>query len=434
MRRFLRKDKGNALIMAALSFAVLATFGVLTIDIGRILLTRNQLQNGADAAALAGAAVFCDNPATATDDGAVAQAKLVGGANNALGLKGPEAISDMSVTVTHPNNGATNLVEVETRSNTAQYFLRLLQGVAITPPAGTPRAVGATSDLVHARAAAACGATCGVSCVKPWSPPDRWDDQTKIPGYDGTIKALGNWANDGKYEQEDFTDVNGNGVYDQGEPFVDLNANGKHDAEFYSPTLTGYVPDPYPGNTLAPNGDLGLQITLEYANGNATTPVASNYQPVDLPPINRGNPISGANAFRDNIANCNQAEIFPGDWLATEPGAMVGPTNQGMRDLIAQDPNAYWDPITQSVQGSAFPISPRIVLIPMYDPRTFPRSGRTAVQVVKVAAFFMEQMQGTSQVRGRFLKVRAPGEPCVAIGGGNGGSGISFTYNLSLVR
>jgi len=416
MRRFLRKDKGNALIMAALSFAVLATFGVLTIDIGRILLTRNQLQNGADAAALAGAAVFCDNPATATDDAAVQQAKLVGGANNALGLKGPEAISDMSVTVTHPNNGATNMVDVETRSNTAQYFLRLLQGAVLK--SGT---AGATSDLVHARAAAACGATCGVSCVKPWSPPDRWDDVTPIPGYDG------------KYEQEQFTDTNGNGVYDPGEPYIDDNGNGKFDAEFYSPSLTGYVPDPYPGNTFAPNGDLGLEITLEYQNGGAG-PVASNYQPVDLPPINRGNPISGGNEFRNNIANCNQAEVFPGDWLATEPGAMVGPTNQGMRDLIAQDPNAYWDPITQSVQGSSFSISPRIVLIPMYDPRTFPKNGRTSVQVTKVAAFFMEQMAGNGQVLGRFLKVRAPGEPCVAIGGGNGGSGISFTYNLSLVR
>ena len=112
---------------------------------------------------------------------------------------------------------------------------------------------------------------------------------------------------------------------------------------------------------------------------------------------------------------------------------MVGPTNQGMRDLIAQDPNAYWDPITQSVQGSNFSISPRIVLIPIHDPRHPISNGRTSqVQVAKVAAFFMEEMTGPAEVRGRFLKVRAPGQPCVA-GNGGGGAG-SFTYSLSLIR
>ena len=49
-----------------------------------------------------------------------------------------------------------------------------------------------------------------------------------------------------------------------------------------------------------------------------------------------------------------------------------------MRDLIAQDPNAEWDPITQSVINSAFSISPRIVLIPMYDPRTAIQPGAPA--------------------------------------------------------
>ena len=32
-----------------------------------------------------------------------------------------------------------------------------------------------------------------------------------------------------------------------------------------------------------------------------------------------------------------------GDLLLMEPGNMVGPTTQGIEDLIAQDPDAYWD-------------------------------------------------------------------------------------------
>ena len=32
-----------------------------------------------------------------------------------------------------------------------------------------------------------------------------------------------------------------------------------------------------------------------------------------------------------------------GQLFDSEPGNMVGPTKQGMDDLIDRDPNAYWD-------------------------------------------------------------------------------------------
>ena len=428
MRHFIRKDKGNALIMGALSFAVLAAFGVLTIDIGRIMLTKNQLQNGADAAALAGASVYCED-ANATDEAAQARAHLVGESNSALGLGAAEPIKLKNVVITTTEGGG-HRVDVTTASTTAQYFLGVLQFAQDLKGSG---AGAAKSTDVEAVAAAQCGATCGVKCIKPWSPPDRWDDVTPIPGYDGKggKKAI-NWANNNQWDGEPLTnDVNGNGLYDPGDGFTDGNNNGKYDCEKYDPNLTGYIPDPIPGNMFAPSGDLGREITLDFNNQSA--PVPGQYQPVDLPPINRGNPITGADAFRDNIANCNQSEVWPGDWLATENGAMVGPTNQGMRELIGQDPNAEWDPITQSVINSNFAISPRIVLIPMYDPRIFPHPGKMALQVTKVAAFFMEKMSGNGTVTGRFLKVRAPGEPCVAFGGAGGGV-VSFTYSLSLIK
>jgi hypothetical protein len=100
-----------------------------------------------------------------------------------------------------------------------------------------------------------------------------------------------------------------------------------------------------------------------------------------------------------------------------------------MRDLIAKDPNASWDDATQSVVDSDFAVSPRIVLIPIHDPRIPVKSGRNVVQVTKVAAFFMEKMVGASEVKGRFLKVRAPGAPCV-----DGQNSGFFTYSLSLIR
>jgi hypothetical protein len=274
---------------------------------------------------------------------------------------------------------------------------------------------------------------CSVSCVKPWTIPDRHDNITGIPGYMGEPaghRRRPDWRGNDKLDHETFTDTNENGLFDVGEPYVDDNGDGEYNEEAYHPSLTGYGPDPVPGNYLSPDGDLGLELVLHFDNGGASTTVPGQYQSIQLPPVNKGDPIPGGAEYERNIRNCNPVAIEKGDWLRMETGGMVGPTNQGMRDLIAQDPDAYWDNTTQSVQDSNFPVSPRIVLIPIYDPRIEMASGHQQdLQVVKVAAFFMEQMTGPAEVRGRFLKVRQPGGACPP-----GESQGFFVYSLSLIR
>ena len=59
---------------------------------------------------------------------------------------------------------------------------------------------------------------------------------------------------------------------------------------------------------------------------------------------------------------------------------MVGPTRQGMDDLIARDPSAYWDTYNNKVVSSMHP-SPRVVAIPLFDPvyyDTGKQNGRNA--------------------------------------------------------
>ena len=46
----------------------------------------------------------------------------------------------------------------------------------------------------------------------------------------------------------------------------------------------------------------------------------------------------GGYDYRWNIANCNQTHYHWGDRWSQEPGNMVGPTTQGIDELIAQDP------------------------------------------------------------------------------------------------
>ena len=425
MRRWVRSDKGNILIMMAGAMAVLAGFGILTIDIGRMLVTRSQLQNAADAGALAGASLFCGGPAP-TDAQVQEEVRLVGGSNKAL-QGAAEEIYIPNDQITIDRTAGANDVTVRTESDTKQFLTGLFTIFQKTDP-DVPLNPGREA-AVAAVATARCGGTCSVSCVKPWSIPDRWDDFTAIPGYTGGGRRTADWRNNLHWDNEDFTDTNSNRLHDPGEPFVDGNGNGKYDEEAYHPSLTGYGPDPVPGNYLSPNGDLGLELILHAMQGNGG-PEPGQYWSIDLPPINKGDPVRGANQYRWNIANCNESMIEKGDWLQTEPGAKVGPTNQGMRELIAKDPDAYWDQTTQSVQGSDFPVSPRIVLIPIHDPRIPIKSGRpSTLQVTKVAAFFMEQMTGAAEVRGRFLKVRAPGAPCP-----DGQVSGFFTYNLSLIH
>ncbi len=266
------------------------------------------------------------------------------------------------------------------------------------------------AERAAAQIPASCSELCGVSCTRPIAIPDRWDDVTAIAGYDGTLPKRPNWRNNGKFDEEMFTDTNGNGMYDPGEPYVDGNLNGKFDSEAYDPLLTGYVAGPTAGNMLAPGGDLGRSLTLGYSG--ASAPVPGNYQPVDLPPLNKGVPLTGSDSFLANWQGCNAAVVEPGDLLQTEAGALVAPTNQAMRDLIAQDPGAYWDPITQSVHGSAFAESPRVIHVMVYDPRTFPTPERPYVVDRKVIPSFMEQMTGNAQCVGRFLRGQTVGTTC----------------------
>ena len=95
--------------------------------------------------------------------------------------------------------------------------------------------------------------------------------------------------------------------------------------------------------------------------------------------------------------------------MPPENGNMVGPTSQGTDDLVAKDPNAYWDTATNSVKGSAYGSkSPRIVIIPLYDPVAFAngqQSGKgITLTVVNFLGFFIEGMSG-NQVMGRVTPV-----------------------------
>jgi Flp pilus assembly protein TadG len=229
---------------------------------------------------------------------------------------------------------------------------------------------------VTAHAAAEVYDVCQSRCVKPWAVPDRWGD------------------------------TNGNNKFDNGEP--------------YDPIGTGYQ---------AP-GDVGQTVVLKV--GNPQQAIASGqFFPIDLPPLdcaNCGGPVPGGSQYRWNIGNCNPYTVGVGDRLEVEPGNMVGPTKQGVGDLIADDPGAYWDSSTGSIQGSAYGTSPRIILVPFFDPTSPPTSGRNWVRVTKVGAFFIEGVQSNGDVTGRFITATVDGLKCAVQNPG------TFIKGLALVE
>lgn len=227
---------------------------------------------------------------------------------------------------------------------------------------------------VSAVAAAVIYDVCASDCVKPWAIPDRWDD---------------------------------------------ANANGRMDTgEAYDPVATGYQ---------AP-GDIGQSIILKV--GNPQQAIApGQFFPIDLPPLDCAcgeDPETGGDQYRWNIANCSPYTVAPGDRLQLEPGNMVGPTRQGMQELIDADPTATWDDVNNTIAGSKFGLSPRIVLVPFFDPTSPPESGRNWVRVTKIGAFFLEAMAQGGEVRGRFMKVTISGEPCAVKNEGTFVKGIQL--------
>jgi len=339
-----RSKRGNVLIMVCVSLTALFAFAVLAID-GAILMTaKNQLQNAADAAALAGASGLL----TGSQDEAVARAVDFSSYNNAVEQDQTPVVINAG-DVTFPESDVCRVRThrtVATGDPLRTYFVRVIN------PGST------TSDMTAVAAARAFD-VCGSKCIKPWVIPDRYND------------------------------ANGNGTCDPGE---------------YDKDVTGY---------RAPV-DVGAQITLKVGNPHQTiTP--GIFFPVDFPPLDNEEgikPYTGGSWYRQWISECEPFMIEAGDHLQLEPGNMVGPTAQGMNELIAQDPGARWDAGSQTIVNSAFALSPRIGLVPFFDPTLPPASGRNWVEVVKIGAFFIESVQGGGNVTGRFMQITTGGVPC----------------------
>jgi len=359
-------ERGISIIFVSLGFMAFLSATTLAIDVGMLMTARTQAQNAADAGALAGATALAFNSFTDQSASGPAVTSAINAAKTNLVIGQAPSVTFSDVTFPKdPITGQFDAVQVwvhrtQARGNPVATLIAQIFGVR-------------TVDVNATATAAAVPANAEI-CVLPLTIPDKWIEK-QSPA-----------------DTFDMYDNKGN-LLSNPDVYVPPGQTG----------ATGYNPD----------SDKGLQLVLKNNNGTKVAP--SMYNPWDLPGS------VGGNDYRNNIASCNPNLVKMGDNMVPENGNMVGPTQQGTDDLIAQDSNAHWDTFCNCVKGSAFPVSPRIRIVPLYDPVLYAQglqSGKSGpqLQVVNYLGFFIES-NGSGQVTGRITpilgKISGNGPPSI---------------------
>ena len=138
----------------------------------------------------------------------------------------------------------------------------------------------------------------------------------------------------------------------------------------------------------------------------------------------------GAASYRDNIGYCAPLSVYCQESYEVESGNMVGPTKQGVLDLIGPNPDLYVSPGRyQRSDGYLSDTSRSLIVAPVWDvcaspdyecpENKFPSGGNTMISISGFAILFVEGVQGNDVVA-RLIGVMG----CVSgAGGGGGGSG-----------
>jgi len=404
VRQRVASERGAILIQVGVAILALSAFSMFIIDYGALWVSRHQAQNAADAGALAGATAlalddFDDRSSTGP---AKVAAQAFAKANGVFGQSPdvqmatdvrfyPDAPGDF------PASCVTNdCIRVDVYRNQAR-------GNAL--PTFFGHLVGVNEQGVRAMAIARAAAANGTNCLKPWAVLDKWGESS------------GPWTTDSEYDP-------------LGMP-----------PDTYTPPSGGNN-----GTSYTLEQDLGLKISLKVGDpsNSKETFGAGWFSPIDL-----GG--TGGNVYRDNISGCSEGIYTIGSTLSVENGNMIGPTDQGVTDLVALDKDAKWDPINKKVIDSCigppyscskpgYKVSPRVVAVPVIntqdawdavhsDAGKGQGAGNMTVQIVAIFGFFVEGMSG-KDVTGYL--VTKPG--LLLSNGGNVAPSSAFLKTVTLVR
>ena len=348
-----RSEKGQVLVLVALAIFVLLGLAALGIDVGYIYSVRHELQRSADAGALGGASKFVEPGG--------------GWSSNPLD---PVMVEAEARARDYASRDAVNTSPLSPSPTVSDITVSFpsLDRIRVTTQRAVPlffaRIFGRDNQVISATAVAeAAVADTGLTCLKPWGIPLPWNDIDNNFKYDST---------DG---------------------------------------------DPIPLSSLQDGYPMILKVGEPFNNPNNINNVSSLQQEAGHFFALSVCGDTGGNDYRDRIANqcLDNCAVDNGAALDLKTGNMVGPTKQGVNDLMALDPNAVYTPINDGtlygkpdVIGSIYTDwmeSPRLVKIPLYDPSEMLRQGNTQMHVIGFAGFWLQgydTKQGT--VIGYYVK------------------------------
>ena len=347
--RRLANEAGMSLVFVSVGFMAFFAATTLAIDVGMFMTARGQAQGAADAAALAGATAFVYESFDDRTAGGPAVQSAINTAKRNKVLGGDVSIAPEDVTFPIGSGGQYDRVQVWVRRLNVPTLIGNLFNVSTFDAIAT-----ATAEAAPANA---------MTCVKPFTIPDKWIENNRPP-----------WTINSTYDRYD----------NKGNVIPNADVYRRPDATYQTWT----------------EADAGTLFYLRAATGNNIEPTF--YYSWSMPGA------IGGDYYAENIANCNPTVIPMGIRMTQEPGAMEGPTQHGMEILMAKDPDAYWDDYQKKVI-SQFGQSPRVFPIPLYDPEVYASgkmNGRTADLVsVNWLGFFVEYVGG-NEVRGRIVPIR----------------------------
>jgi len=386
MKRFqhaMKRQRGSVLVLLAAGLVTLLGATGLSVDIGYFFAFKNELQNAVDAAAIAGAQGLLAEPGNVSASGRAKQYAIAYAAQNMAGNQ-PVTLSPSEVSFPNGNTIRINMVRP---ANT--FFGRVL---------------GISAINVRVNAAAVVTPVTGGGGMRPWAILDQFGHGAWcVPPNDASINSPPH----GPFNPDPHTW--------RGVTAVD-HYKSPYDPEFDGLDISNEGDCSNVTGLLAARDLTGQQMQLKCfgcTGGGGGKGKSGGGNPW-LTPGNFGAIAlggTGASNYRSNIAYGYPGIVRLGDILETEPGNMVGPTLQGVIELIAQDPSAstrrdssgHW-----VVTSGLYPLneSPRIVPIPMYSVYYSPANGRSEFRVDAIASFFIEGSDGRD-VWGRFIQSRA---------------------------
>jgi hypothetical protein len=367
---------------------VLCGFCALVIDYGVLLIARAQAQNAADAGALAGATALAFD--SIVDDTVADAAALATVAPNLVWLEPPGVETtpgggrpvttiDPACVVPDtppPSGNVYNCVTVRVYRDGQFGSTRL--------PTYFARLFNVNDQGVQAVAKGTAAPANSTACVWPLAIPDKWGGTpvwSSLPPPSTFVKYA---------------------LY----PALKPLPRNSYAAPTFSSNGTGYK---LSQNTLnvSPNLTAGLTLTRFDPAQFTNTAVGFGITTTQFIPVVV--PRSGGGGFVDNLASCNGVGVYIGDTLAIESGGTIAQATTAASARVAADPAATFNASTLRLQNSCAvtsacgAISPRLVVLPLFDVERFEdtrRSGAPVITIVNFVGLFINQVIASTSIQG----------------------------------